>query len=130
MAALSVTDARQHLAHRVPFEGVGLLGWHRDADLATPRHIDLPWRRLDLDDPIANPNPQRHVGSQPRTLADRLRHHQASGSIDGNLDTIFHAIDYTILRACNHRMPVSRDVWGMGARPPVQMRCAPNTGYH
>ena len=92
----TLADLSENLIDRRHRERRSFLGGHRDPEGASLDDPDLAGKRLDLDLPLLDRDPQRHPGKDPSLVTDRFGEDKPAGGVDGRLNGISHGSQDTV----------------------------------
>ena len=95
----TLADLSEDLLDRRLGERWPLLGRYRDPEGASLNDLDLTGKRLDLDLPLLDRDPQRHPGKDSGLVADRFGEDKPAGRVDGRLNGISHGVQNTMRRS-------------------------------
>src|SRR5436305_10202159 len=92
----TLADLSENLVDRRRGERRSFFGGHRNPEGASLDNPDLAGKRLDLNLPLLDRNPQRHPRKDPGLVTDRFGEDKPAGRVDGRLNGISHGCQNTM----------------------------------
>ena len=90
----TLADLSENLVDRRRGERRSFFGGHRNPEGASLDNPDLAGKRLDLNLPLLDRNPQRHPRKDPGLVTDRFGEDKPAGRVDGRLNGIPMTLKY------------------------------------